>query len=161
MTRNNKIIEKIGKILTPVELTNLQDIVVFRQNDGTYSLFNKYLINKTKTQSYLVTATKSDINKTFHSLKNAVAWCIFDKRNKFYEANRLLDLDSKLGGLEVAITLHKKLVKNSIDTNTKLIFLAKLSEEKIKQQRITSEIESYTTASNNWQTKRFSLKNKQ
>ena len=95
---------------------------------------------------------------TFNELKNAVAWCTFDKRNMLYQADRILKLDNLLAGLEVDISLHTKIFKNTKNTDDKLIFLAKLSEDKIKKKKITDELYTYVSDSKRWQTKRFDRK---
>lgn len=94
----------------------------------------------------------------FNTLKHAVAWCTFDKRNMLYQATRILELDSLLTGLEVDISLHTKIFKNSKDANDKLIFLAKLSEDKMKKKQFTDELYRYIDDSKKWQTKRFNRK---
>jgi hypothetical protein len=94
----------------------------------------------------------------FYTLKHAVAWCTFDKRNMVYQARRILQLDRLLSGLEVDISLHTKIFKNTKDSNDKLIFLAKLSEDKMKKKQFTDELYRYINDSKKWQTQRFNRK---
>jgi hypothetical protein len=67
-------------------------------------------------------------------------------------------LDNLLAGLEVDISLHSKMFKNAKNTDDKLIFLSKLSEDKLKKQQITYELYTYINDSKKWQTKRFNTK---
>jgi hypothetical protein len=96
--------------------------------------------------------------KVFYTLKNAVTWCTYDKRNKFYESNRIVELDNRLGGLEVDISIHYKLFKTVKDDNDKLIYLAKLNEDRTKKRSFTTELTRYVEESKTWQQKRFNLK---
>jgi hypothetical protein len=107
---------------------------------------------------YEVTVNSFDTNKTFYTLKHAVAWCTFDKRNRIVDSNRIYDLDKKVAGLESTIQGHQKLIKNSKNMDDKLIYLAKLGEEKMKKRQIYDELGRYIATSKSWQTNRFNTK---
>ena len=145
-------------MISPAEMKNLQDLVIFQDETGDYNLFNKYVIHRQSKSEYVVTLNLSDTKHTFNSLKNATAWCIFDKRNKFYESRRILELDNKLGGVDVDISVHQKLFKKAKTDEDQLIFIAKLNEDRIKKQLMTEELESYTDDSKHWQSDRFERK---
>lgn len=150
--------DKIETIMSPSELDNLQDIVIYQDDTGAYQLFNKYIIKKAPEQGFTVTTSVSDTAHSFCSLKNATAWCIFDKRDKFYETRRILELDSKLGSVDVDIQIHQKMFRKAKSQDDQLIWVAKLNEDRIKKTLMTDELESYTTASKNWQIRRFDQK---
>ena len=150
--------KKLEKFIKSTFLDELEDVIIFQDTDGSYQLFNSYHIAKTVKNEYIVTMTTTFTTHTFNELKNAVAWCTFDKRNMLYESNRILKLDNLLAGLDVDISLHTKIFKNTKNTDDKLIFLAKLSEDKLKKKRITDELYTYVSDSKRWQIKRFDRK---
>ena len=149
---------EVGKVMTSELLGELEDIIIFQNIDGSYELFNTYVIEKKSDKEYLVSMKKTHTEHTFYSMKNAVTWCIFDKRNHIVNANRILLLDNQLGGLEVDIALHTKIFKNTKNSEDKLIFLAKLNEDKLKKKTVTDELHTYINDSKQWQTKRFDRK---
>lgn len=150
--------DKLQKMIPNSEMNSLQDLVIYQEADGSYQLFNRYVIRKQSAAEYVVTTTFSDVPYTFNTLKNATAWCIFDKRDKFYEARRILELDNKMGGVDVDIVVHQKLFIKSKTDEDKLIYIAKLNEDRIKKQMITSELDSYVAESKIWQERRFERK---
>jgi hypothetical protein len=149
---------RIEKFVSQQLLQNLQDIVIYQENDGSYKLFNAYTISKNPQKEYVVTGNTANDNTKFYVLKNAVSWCIFDKRNKMYEARRITELDNKLVSIDVDINIHQNLFKKSKVTDDKLMYLAKLNEDRIKKKNIIRELEGYVTESNSWQKQRFNRK---
>lgn len=148
--------KRIEKFVSQQLLENLQDIVIYQENDGSYKLFNAYSISKNSDKEYIVTGNSTGAK--FYVLKNAVSWCIFDKRNKMYEARRIAELDNKLVSIEVDINIHQNLFKKSKMTDDKLMYLAKLNEDRIKKKNIIRELENYVSDSNLWQKRRFNRK---
>ena len=91
-------------------------------------------------------------------MKNAVCWCVLDKIGKYHLANRVIDLDMNLSSVEVHISIHSKLFKKAKKTEDKLIYLAKLNEDKFQKKAMSEELNQYIANSYVWQQKRFSLK---
>jgi hypothetical protein len=152
---------KIEKFINQEILRNLQDIVIFQENDGSYKLFNAYTISKNSQKEYIVTGTTTITPNRFYVLKNAVSWCIFDKRNKMHEARRIAELDNKLVSVDVDIHIHQTLYKKAKKPDDKLIYLAKLNEDRLRKKNVIKELEDYVTESNIWQSKRFNRKPQQ
>ena len=150
--------KQLAKLMRPEFIGDLEDVIIFQNTDGSYELFNMYHITKNENNEYIVTMHTTFTTHNFNTLKHAVAWCTFDKRNMFYQANRILKLDNLLAGLEVDISLHTKIFKNAKDTDNRLIVLSKLSEDKLKKRRYTDELYTYINDSKKWQTKRFDTK---
>lgn len=150
--------KQLAKLMKPNFIGELEDVIIFQNTDGSYELFNMYHITKNENNEYIVTMHTTFTTHNFNTLKHAVAWCTFDKRNMFYQANRILKLDNLLAGLEVDISLHTKIFKNAKDTDNRLIVLSKLSEDKLKKRRYTDELYTYINDSKKWQTKRFDTK---
>jgi hypothetical protein len=161
MIKKNKAAASIDKLMKSDALGELEDIIIFQNNDGSYELFNGYVITRSIDNAYVVTMLTTHTTHTFYTLKNAVTWCIFDKRNMIYESNRIIILDNLQGGLEVDIALHSKMFKNTRNSDNKLIFLAKLNEDKMKKKQINDELFVYINNSKKWQTHRFNRKPEQ
>ena len=158
MNKSRAAEKQLEKLLKTDFLSELEDVVIFQNLDGSYQLFNTYNITKSDKNDFVVTMLTTFTTHRFNILKHAVAWCTFDKRNMIYQSNRILKLDNLLAGLDVDISLHTKIFKNAKNSEDKLIFLAKLSEDKMKKKRFTDEIYMYINDSKRWQTKRFNRK---
>jgi hypothetical protein len=150
--------KQLEKLMQTEFVGQLEDVIIFQNPDNSYELFNMYHINKNNSNEYIVKMHTTFTTHNFNILKHAVAWCTFDKRNMLYQSNRILKLDNLLAGLEVDISLHTKMFKNAKNTDDRLIFLSKLSEDKLKKRRITDELYIYINDSKKWQTNRFNTK---
>ena len=158
MVKKNNPEKQLEKLMKTEFVGQLEDVIIFQNIDNSYELFNMYHINKNHNNEYIVKMRTTFTTHNFNTLKHAVAWCTFDKRNMFYQSTRILKLDNLLAGLEVDISLHTKMFKNAKNTDDRLIFLSKLSEDKLKKRRITDELYTYINDSKRWQTNRFNSK---
>lgn len=149
---------QVDKLLSAGEVQSLQDIVIFQEADGTYSLFNKYTITKAPDGGFDVTIYMSDQKANFNSLKNATTWCIFDKRGKYTDANRIASLDFGLGAVNVDIQIHQRMMQNATSVDNQLIYIAKLNEDRVKKTRMSVELTGYVNESVHWQNTRFTQK---
>lgn len=154
---NNKIYEKVSKFLQKEYIENISDISVYQYDDGTYEFFDRYLIYKVEN-SYKVSLRFNSTEKVFSNLKSAVAWCIFDDKNKVSVTQRIEYLDLLLTGIEGNILVHKRLFKNAKDNESKLIYLAKLSEDQLKRKNYLEEMIKYISESKLLQTQKFANK---
>jgi hypothetical protein len=73
-------------------------------------------------------------------------------------ANRVITLDRNISNEEAQIAIHTSLFNKAKTTDDKLIFLAKLNEEKLKRGQMYHELEDYITESNSWQQQKFKMK---
>jgi hypothetical protein len=153
-----KIDKKLDKMISNSEFAKLQDVVIFKDTDGTYNLFNKYHIKKKDANDIVVSLNNGDDVNSFFNMKNAVCWCVFDKIGKYQLANRVINLDMHLSSLEVHISIHSKLFKKAKKTEDKLIYLAKLNEDKFQKKTMSDELNQYIANSYSWQQKRFDSK---
>jgi hypothetical protein len=151
---SDKLLQKLTKTVSTMDLARLSELSIMQGPDGSYFLFNKYIITKSDG-CYKVTIENVADYKTFNILKNAVSWCTFDKQNRISESNRIYDLDTKLASVDSEIQVHQNLVKKSKKLEEKLIYLAKLGEEKMERKQISEELAGYVISSRNWQEKRF------
>ena len=151
---SDKLLHKLTKTISTKEIEKLSELAIMQGPDGSYFLFNKYSIKK-NNDCYIVQKDNIAGSKSFNVLKNAVSWCTFDKRNSIYESNRILDLDNRLASVDSEIQVHQKLVKKAKNLEEKLIYLAKLGEEKMERKQIADELAGYVNSSRIWQDKRF------
>lgn len=145
--------KKIETFINKELNVNLSDAAIFKHDDVTYELFNKYIIKKISEYKFLVTTSYEQ--KSFSFLKNAVIWCTFKKRDKFYEMKRIEELDILMNSIDVMIEQHTRLSISANVYEDKLIYLAKLNEDKLKKQCMLKEIKDYVSDSKAWQLKKF------
>jgi len=154
---NDKMINKIEQFFQKELSSNLKDIAIIQHSDGSYELFNKYLVAE-KKNGFDVTPKYSDNVRGFSSLRSAVTWCVFDHRDQFVKAKRIEYLDQIISSTEVSILIQKKLINKSKDLESKLIHIAKMSEEQNKRKLMLSEMISFMNESRNWQSRKFATK---
>lgn len=150
----HQLLQAISKIVNDKLLQEIRESVVFKNDDGDYELYGRYII-KQDGNNFRISTMSDTILGTFSSIKNAVTYVTYDLRCMVYEANRIRDLDNTLIGLEVATEMHEKLYKNSKNSESKLIYLCKLQEDKLKRKKTIEELTQFTRLSYNWQMSKF------
>ena len=151
----DKILRKIERVIPKEQIKSLQDIVVYQDEDGTYQLFEQYSIEKVGS-SYIVSGNSLSKTLSFSVLKHAVTWCTYDKRNKILDANSILDLDHKISRLESEINIRQAMAKKAKSPDDKLIYIAKLGEDKLRRKQMIEQLDSFVRESRNWQSNRLS-----
>ena len=151
---DSKTISKVTRFVSKELTQHLGDVIIFKNPEGSYELFNKYNI-VTNNQVFIVTLDCA-APKEFSSLKTAVTWCIFDQKRKTKESVRIEELDRLMDGIDTSICIHKRMIKNSKDISNTLIHLAKLNEEQLKKKIMKKEMVGYVNQSKTWQEKNFS-----
>lgn len=154
---DSKVIDKVEKFFTKEFAQKLHEIAIFQDSDGTYDLFDRYQIEEVDI-GYKVIIKNGIGDRVFSSLKNAVSWCVFENKNNFSKANRIEFLDKMIAGVDLSIAMHKKLIQKTKDTEVKLIYASKLSEELMRRKSMVHEITEYINESKYWQNKRFDSK---
>jgi hypothetical protein len=148
---------KIEKFFAKELSKNLKDILILKNEDGSYELFGKYKIY-TSEKGYTIAikdVNTSEYQQLFSSLKHAVTWCVFNQQNRKKDIKRIEELDSIISSLNVTIYQQKRLIEKSKSYDEKCIFLAKLMEEKIKKKNFVNEINGYVLTSKYIQNKKF------
>lgn len=136
-------------------VTQIKDIFIVEEYDGTYNLFGTYII-RPENGLYKVSIPRDPYftEIDFSSLQYAVTWCVFEKSRKNKENKRVYELDRYIGALDVAIAQHSKLLKKRAIPD-KYIYIAKLAEDKYKKRLALKELSTYTALSKYIQTKKF------
>lgn len=156
---DHKTISRVTSFLEAEFNKNLSKISIFKNNDGSYEFFDRYIIIPYYGR-YQITFKNQDKIAAFSSLKIAVAWCIHDSHNKLTTANRIKYLDMLLSGTEVSIEMNKKMLKRNKQLENTLIHLAKLNEQKLKKTHIAAEMDTLIRDATLLQLKNFSHKDK-
>lgn len=148
----------LEKIISKKEINNLRNIVIFQDTDGSYNVYDRYKITKNSDGIYTVEVLGTYTTKNFYKLKNALAWCSFDKRILVKKAKRLHQLDQMIFSMDTEIQLHTKLIKKTKKEDNLIIYLSKLSQNKAKKRTFNNELSHYITEYQRWQTDLFNVK---
>jgi hypothetical protein len=151
---DDQLFNALTKIVSSPEMQRLQENLVLQNENGDYELFGQYLVSK-DVAGYAITRLNDDTALIFGSLQNAVTWATLDKQVRVYDSNRVYDLDHKLSSLDVESEIHFKRYKNSKDGDTKLLYLSKLQEDRLKKKQVSQELQSYVNSIRAWQMKKF------
>lgn len=154
----NKFQENRVKTFLIKEMSSpLSDLMLLKDDDNEYFLFNKYYINKKSDGNFEVNFIYGDNSAVFTSLKNAVCYCIFDKSNKLKETRKIQELDTHLASIDVSISQLKKILRKAKNTELKLIYLAKLSEELQRKKNMKKQLSLYLNKAKYMQATKFRL----
>ena len=151
-------LETLEKVISKKDIEDIQKIIIYQDSDGSYTAYGKYHIVKNPDGIYKVSIIGTHTAKYFYKLKNAAAWCSFDKRMLLKQARRLHQLDQMVFSMDTEIQIHSKLIKKSKDDESALIYLAKLTQNKFKKRSFISEIDDFIQEYQRWQTKMFNTK---
>ena len=149
----NKVFDLVKKIFYKSEINHLAESLII-ENDVGYELYNKYQITKIN-EKFCVQKHNSHLNKTFYSLRNAVIWTTFDKRNYLMDSDIIARLDIQLEGLDTNIQIYKNLCDKSKNYEAKIVYFTKLSENRIKRKYVMEKIDTYSQQVKIWQNKIF------
>lgn len=161
--KRKTIADKIAQIesfIPKKEIDQLAKIAIYREEDGSYHLYNRYSIVKNKDGTFTAYVTGTHTEKAFYKLKNAAAWCSYDKRQLYKDASRLHQLDQMIFGMDTEIQIHTALMNKVKDNEQKLIYLSKLTQEKAKKRKFSYELSHFISAYQKWQTALFDSKPK-
>lgn len=149
---------KIENFLKKQVNTDLKDIFIIDDGNGNFELFNEYLISKQSNGTYKVTHNIIDSNCELSSLKNAFTWCIFHKNKMFFDTKKIEELDLLLASINLRLIQQQKILSKIANLTDKLIYTAKIHENKVKKIRMLKELNSYINTSKYWQKRKFAEK---
>jgi len=151
---DKKVSAAIHELVNSATIEKARENLVFIGENGEYELFNTYIVTQ-KNSSFIVTKNKVHGSRVFSTLKNAVLWATSDKRQRYYIADRVIELDRKLVSLELSIKLHKKLYAKTDKSANKAVYLNKFSHETIQRDQINRELSDYLAEAKHWQFSKF------
>jgi hypothetical protein len=146
-------IKKILDNILDYEIELSPDILVMKDFDG-YMLYNKYRI-KNVNNIYKVTTLHTFTEVNFNRISSAMAWCIYDYRNRVNECRNILNLDSRLGGEIFNIALMKKLINSTKDIELLSLYENKMNESMLLQNYIFKSLKEYVDTAYRWQKNKF------
>ena len=148
-----KKFEIFKKLLSKESISELAESVVVQDIDG-YVMFNDFKITQ-KADYFEVTRYISHCKYNFFTLKNAVIWCTMTKRNMIAQADKILQLDKMLEGSVANALVHEHLRKKTKNKDSKILYSAKLQEDKTKKSHILKEIDNFSQEVKKWQYRQF------
>jgi hypothetical protein len=146
-------ISTLKRVVKDKQLENLEQYLVFDVNGG-YELYGEYFIEPVGN-GYNVSKKGTATTEQFTVLRHAVAWASLDKRGSYTDANRMILLDQLLEGASVDLQIHQNMYRKASDVEKKLIYSAKIQEDKLKKTQVTAELNTYITNAKNWQYRQF------
>jgi hypothetical protein len=146
---------QLAKVIPQNDIDKLRNIIIYQDTDGSFSLYGKYSVVKNTDGSYTVQVLSTYTEIIFHKLSNAIAWCSFDKRNLYRQANRLEQLDKMVYSMDTEIQIQSKLLKKAKDPSSAIIYLSKLTNNKAKKRSFNNEISNFVNESKLWQNRLF------
>lgn len=146
---------KIEKFLEKEFKSKITDVCIVENSSGNFELFNEYFVGKKLDGIYTVKSNVYTGHYDFTSLRNAFSWCIFHKQKRFNITKRIEELDLLLNSVDIVMIQQRKLLKNAKSLENKLIFTAKLHENKVKKHTMQKELLKYINISKKWQIKKF------
>jgi len=130
----------------------ISDLFIVRENDGSYNLFGRYIIENNNGE-FLLNERGENQQYRFYFLKNAVAWCVLNNAKKLKSVRRIHELDNHLVSLDASIENYNRLLRKN--NENAIVYVAKLKEEKLKKRRVLEEINEYTLLSKHIQRTKY------
>jgi len=143
----------LKRVVKDKQLENLEKYLVIDVNGG-YELYGEYFITPENSR-FTVTKRRTATVEQFNTLRHAVAWASLDKRGSYNDASRIILLDLLLESASVDLQIHQNMYRKASDIEKKLIYSAKIQEDKLKKSQVTAELNTYIANAKNWQYRQF------
>jgi hypothetical protein len=115
--------------------------------NNLYVLNNRYAIDK-KSNHTLVTRRRDMSNFKFFNTKLALTWSVLDYNKLFYEADRLIILDSLITSVDLEQQIHERLRHRDA-----IIYSNKIQQDRDRLKKYNLEINKYIRLANKLQNK--------
>lgn len=146
-------VSKLNQFFDEELNSSLRDILITRDQQGRYTLFGQYSIAPTKEGYFKVKG--KNVNLLFTTIKNALAYVTLIHSGNHREADRIEKLDLSLCSVNIDLAVHRNILRNRTDPESKLLYIIKIQEDSIKRRRIVDEIRSYINSSIRIQERKF------
>ena len=120
------------------EFRDLLPNTIFKDDDGSYSVFGKYRI-ESANPGYRLYCSATEVG-IFNSTKSALSWCIADKHQAYNTARDILELDSKLGAMTRDIAARTAIAEHSKQWEFRDTVGTKLETKIIRKKKIENEL---------------------
>jgi len=138
-------VSKLNKFFDDELNSELKDVLITCDRSGRYTLFGEYSITPTTDGYFRVRGNSIDIELT--NIKNSLAYVTLIHAGKYSEAKRVQQLDLSLCSVNVDLAVHRNILKNRTDSDSKILYIIKIQEDSFKRRRIVEEIKSYINSS--------------
>ena len=142
-----KTVTKLDKFFDNQLKSDIQDVLITKDNNGKYSLFGKYFIVPTRVGYHKVISGTMESPIEFSQLKNAVTWCTLINANKRKEAKKVVDLDLRLCSIDFELSVHRNILKKTTESDARWVYIMKVQEDIFKRRMVVEEINSYINSS--------------
>jgi len=120
------------------EFRDLLPNTIFKDDDGSYSVFGKYRIEPVNP-GYRLYCSATEVG-TFNTTKSALSWCIADKHQAYNTAREILELDSKLGAMTRDIAARTSIAEHSKQWEFRDTIGTKLETKIIRKKKVENEL---------------------
>jgi hypothetical protein len=133
MTSHNEVLRLLRQ-----EFPEVLPNAIWKNEDGTYSVFGKYLICP-ESNGYRVYCAATDVG-IFSTTKTALSWCIADKVSAYNTARELLEIDQKLANISNDIAMRAALADRSRRWEFRDTVGFKLESKIIKKKQLENRL---------------------
>lgn len=154
-TKSSISFSKLNSIASDI-IEQIGDKIIYTEEDGSYCVFNKYKLSYRPYQTIVSYINGHEIHR-FYNIKNAISWCIYDHRSRFYDSRRIIDLDRQLASVDVDIVIHRRLYSSKKNSERE-IYELKLNEDMVKKISIIKMLQNYINTSKEWHINRLNAK---
>jgi hypothetical protein len=120
------------------EFRDLLPNTIFKDDDGSYSVFGKYRI-ESANPGYRLYCSATEVG-IFNSTKSALSWCIADKNQAYNTARDILELDIKLGAMTRDIAVRTTIAEHSNRWEFRDNVGTKLETKIIRKKQVENEL---------------------
>jgi hypothetical protein len=120
------------------EFKDLLPNTIFKDDDGSYSVFGKYRI-ESANPGYRLYCSATEVG-IFNSTKSALSWCIADKNQAYNTARDILELDIKLGAMTRDIAVRTTIAEHSNRWEFRDNVGTKLETKIIRKKQVENEL---------------------
>lgn len=135
----NEVYSQLVNVVTETYSKSIAKALI--KTDVGIVAFNEFVIIKIDN-GYRVMSRRTFTEVEFTSIRNALAWIIFEHQGRFKDSKRIAQLDSKISSLEIEINIHRR-VKTKADASKYIILLNKIQDGVSRKQELTSELDKY------------------
>ena len=129
--------QEIDRILRQ-EFKDITPNLIWKDNDGVYSVFGHYQIVPEKV-GYRVFCAATDVG-LFYTTRTALSWCIADKHKAYNVARELLTTDTKLQSLTQDIATRATIADRSKKFEFRDAIGMKLETKIIHKKQLENQI---------------------
>jgi hypothetical protein len=121
------------------EFKELNNLLIWQRDDGTYEVFDHYYISK-ENPGYRVFCSATDVG-LFTNTKTALSWCIADKYKAYNLAREIQEVDLKLRTLNNDISIRAANADRSKNHAFRETIETKLESKIIRKKKLENQLD--------------------